>query len=111
MEPIKSKRIKRITSLKGFLSEVDMADSSCPGNYETCPDGQACPDRLVCRCLQITEKFVIEAVGMLGLETVQDVRQFTSAGNGWTACHAELQKLLLRQQAYSASSSPICSVK
>jgi NAD(P)H-nitrite reductase large subunit len=48
---------------------------------------------------------------MLGLETVQDVRQFTSAGNGCTACHAELQKLLLRQQAYSASSSPICSVK
>ena len=70
-------------------------------------ENQACPGRLVCRCLQITEKFVIEAVNMLELRTVEDIKQFTSAGGGCTACHCELRKIL-EANSYSP---PICSVK
>ena len=41
----------------------------------------ACPGRIVCRCLQVTEDEVVTVVSTLGLRTVQEVRRFT--GGRW----------------------------
>ncbi len=53
-----------------------------------------CQDRLVCRCLQVTEGALVEAVTTLGLRTLTDVRRCTGAGDGCTACHRLLKKYL-----------------
>jgi bacterioferritin-associated ferredoxin len=74
-------------------------------------DGCPIAGRLVCRCLQVTEEVLFEAVTTLGLRTVHEVRQHTGAGDGCTACHRRIREYLERH-AYSSSSSPaICSVK
>jgi NAD(P)H-nitrite reductase large subunit len=79
-------------------------DSCC--TPESCLN---CPGRIVCRCLQVTESVLVEALTTLNLRTVRDVRRHTGAGDGCTACHRRL-KQYLEQYAYS-SASPICSVK
>jgi NifU-like protein len=92
------------------LPDTVVKASQRDGNMPACcnpTDVQSCPGRIVCRCLQITEKFVVEAVHMLELQTVKDIQQFTSAGGGCTACHCELKKIL-EEHPYSV---PICSVK
>ena len=58
-------------------------------NARDCPDPcpgpcSGCPDRIVCRCLKVTEAVVVEAITTLGLRTVTEVRQVTGAGDGWT---------------------------
>ncbi len=68
-----------------------------------------CPGRLVCHCLQVTEDAVLAAVSTFALTTVSEVRRYTGAGDGCTACHGKLQRVL--EQASYSSSSPICSVK
>ena len=70
----------------------------------------ACPGRYVCHCLKITEEEVVEAVAVLGLSTVSEVRRHTGAGDGCTACHQRL-RLLVVACTQSSSSSPICSVR
>ena len=74
-------------------------------------DCDACPGRLLCHCLQITEEAVAEAASLFGLTTVKEVRQRTGAGDGCTACHRRirlvLQTVRAEQQAQSPSSSPI----
>src|SRR5262245_17788524 len=57
-------------------------------------DCQTCPGRVVCHCLQVTEEFVVEAVQWLGLRTVKEIQQYTCAGDGCTACHTELRKII-----------------
>lgn len=74
-------------------------DSSC----------QDCPNRVVCRCLQITEGQLLDAIQTLELRTVKDVRRATGAGDGCNCCHADLRHYL-EHHAY-ALASPICSVK
>lgn len=69
-----------------------------------------CPERLVCRCLQITEAQLMGALTTLELRTLIDVRRHTGAGDGCTACHALLHELLERH-VQPSSASPICSVK
>lgn len=59
----------------------------------------ACPARLVCRCLRVTEDAVVQAIDLLGLQTVQEVRCHTGAGDGCTACHRRLRKFLDQRQA------------
>jgi len=53
-----------------------------------------CPERLVCRCLQVTESEVVTMIETLGLRTVREVRQATGAGDGCTCCHDEIRKQL-----------------
>ena len=53
-----------------------------------------CPDRVVCRCLGVTEGTIVEAVMELGLRTVKEVRQATGAGDGCTCCHRQIRGLL-----------------
>lgn len=81
----------------------------CTGSCRTCPAVGSCPDRVVCRCLQVTEQVVITAIVELGLRTVKEVRSATEAGTGCNCCHRELTAYLA---VYSPSSSPNrCSAK
>lgn len=68
-----------------------------------------CPGRVVCRCLQVTEEALVEALTTLEIRTLRDVRKQTGAGEGCTACHRRLVQYIER---YSASSAlPICSAR
>lgn len=80
-------------------------DSFC--SAERCDE---CPGRIVCRCLQVTESVVIEALTTLEIRTVKDLRRHTGAGDGCTACHTRLRHYLT-EHAYASSAEPICSVK
>lgn len=62
----------------------------------TCSRDQcdACPARVVCRCLQVTEDEIVSVIETLGLRTVQEVRQATGAGTGCTCCHTEIRQRL-----------------
>ena len=53
-----------------------------------------CPLRVVCRCLQVTESEVVEAVTAHDLRSVKDICHHTGAGDGCTACHAHLRAIL-----------------
>ncbi len=68
----------------------------------------ACLVRVVCRCLQVTDAALVEALATHDLRTLKDVRRHTGAGDGCTACHRELAAYL---EAYSSSAAPICSVR
>ena len=72
------------------LHQVD--DRECP---DPCAGPCAgCPDRIVCRCLKVTEATVVEAIRVQGLLTVRDIREATEAGDGCTCCHAEIRELI-----------------
>ena len=90
------------------LPQTAAQTEDCTGSCRSCPAVGSCPDRVVCRCLRVTEETVISAIVTLGLRTVKEVRQATDAGNGCTCCHKELAAYLT---VYSSSSSPICSAK
>ena len=60
-------------------------------SQETCAD---CSDKIVCRCLQVTETQVIRMIERLELRTVSDLSQYTGAGDGCTCCHAKLKEYL-----------------
>lgn len=83
-----------------------MSDCTFRGNCD------ACPSRVLCHCLQVTEEAVVEAVAVFGLTTVKEVRERTGAGDGCTACHRRVRLVLQRVQAEqvvqpASSSSPI----
>ncbi len=69
-----------------------------------------CTERFACHCLGVTTEEVVQAVTTLGLRTLDELRQHTGAGEGCTACHFRLRRLL-HLHAQSSSSSPICSVR
>lgn len=71
-------------------------------SHEIC---HGCPERIVCRCLQITEAELVEALHTLELRTLKDVRRAIGAGEGCTCCHAALKEYL-QQHEYCAS---LCS--
>jgi bacterioferritin-associated ferredoxin len=66
-------------------------------------------ERVVCRCLNITESDIAGALVSLDIQSVKELCCQTEAGTGCTACHRELQRLF--QKYNYASASPICSVK
>ena len=53
-----------------------------------------CPDRIVCRCLKVTEDAIADAIVSLGLRTVKGVQAATGAGEGCTCCHQSIRELL-----------------
>ncbi len=61
-----------------------------------------CPDRIVCRCLKVTEESITDAIVSLGLRTVRDVRSVTGAGDGCTCCHQSIRELLEVHSTVSA---------
>lgn len=66
------------------------------GNCQFNNDCDACPGRLVCRCLQVTEEAIINALTTLEPKTVQSLRQCTGAGTGCNACHKTLRAYIER---------------
>jgi bacterioferritin-associated ferredoxin len=56
----------------------------------------SCPDKIVCRCLQVTEAQVVRMIERLELRTVHDIRQYTGAGDGCTCCHSRLRAYLAK---------------
>jgi bacterioferritin-associated ferredoxin len=73
-------------------------------------DCQACPLRVVCHCLRVTEDVLLDALTKLPIRNLRDIRKYTGAGDGCCACHAELEQYL-ELQPYLPSAEPICSVK
>ncbi|HEX4611173.1 MAG TPA: (2Fe-2S)-binding protein [Urbifossiella sp.] len=76
-----------------------------------CPDPCAgpcggCEDRVVCRCLKVTEGRIVEAVTTLGLRTVKEVRLATGAGDGCTCCHKQIRALV---EAHSPVAAPLAA--
>ncbi len=69
-----------------------------------------CPGPFVCRCLRVTEETLLSAVQRFELKTLKEIRQYTGAGDGCTACHKRLARYLEMAHA-SSSSEPICSVR
>jgi bacterioferritin-associated ferredoxin len=67
------------------------------------------PERIVCRCLRVTECALRDVLQALPIRTLRELRQHTGAGDGCTCCHARLQALL--EERNYASSEPICSCK
>ena len=90
-------------------SEVSGAED-CSGSCRSCVTVGSCPDRLVCRCLKVTEETVINAIVTLGLRTVKEVRQATEAGTGCNCCHREIAAYLA-VYSLSSSSPNMCSAK
>lgn len=57
-------------------------------------DSADAADPIVCRCLQVTESTVKDAIATWNLETVKEVCRYTEAGGGCTACHAMIRRHL-----------------
>jgi bacterioferritin-associated ferredoxin len=71
-----------------------------------------CPQRLICRCLRVSEAEVRQALITFDLRTLKDLRRHTGAGDGCTACHVRLSACIQEHtQSLSSSDGPICSVK
>jgi NAD(P)H-nitrite reductase large subunit len=90
------------------LQQSTTEATDCSGSCRSCATVGSCPDRVVCRCLKVTEQTIVTAIVGLGLRTVKEVRQATEAGDGCTCCHREIAAYLA---VYSSSSAPICSAK
>ncbi len=51
-------------------------------------------DKIVCRCLRVTETQVVRMITHLELRTIREVKQITGAGDGCTCCHPQLAEYL-----------------
>ena len=58
---------------------------------------------IVCRCLGVTEADVIEAIACANLETLDQVRRCTGAGDGCTGCHRMIRQYLVERSLATAS--------
>ena len=56
-------------------------------------------DKLLCHCLNVRLSKVAEAIEVCNLNSIRDIRCATGAGDGCTACHAQLRQLLLDRAA------------
>jgi len=55
-----------------------------------------CPEKVVCRCLNITEQEIVSAITSQELTSLREVRGHTGAGEGCTCCHRVLKDYLER---------------
>jgi bacterioferritin-associated ferredoxin len=55
-------------------------------------------DKIVCRCLQISEASILKALENNEIRSVFDIRRLTGAGDGCTCCHALLEEYLRAHQ-------------
>ena len=89
----------------------DETAGHCTGSCQGCTTPGSCPDRVVCRCLKVSETEVIEAITVHGVRTLKELRLITEAGDGCTCCHRELNAYLAIYSPSSSSSPAICSAK
>ena len=75
------------------MTDLDQA-ADCAGTCRSCPSVGSCADRIVCRCLKVTEHTIITAITVRGARTVRELRTLTGAGDGCTCCHKELRQYL-----------------
>ena len=54
-------------------------------------------DRVICRCLNVTESEVQTAISAFNVETVRELGRCTGAGKGCMACHGRLRSLIREQ--------------
>ena len=72
---------------------------------------------MLCNCYQVTRDTVREAILQNGLETVEDVTNFTKAGGGCGDCHHDIQHLLderrekLTQAGPDEVSAPVVQIE
>jgi bacterioferritin-associated ferredoxin len=66
---------------------------------------QGYDDRVICRCLGVTEATLVEVIATLELRTIKEVGQHTGAGDGCTCCHRLLAQYL--DQHAEASRLPL----
>jgi NAD(P)H-nitrite reductase large subunit len=62
--------------------------------------------KIVCECLQVTEAAVVHAIQAREITRLDDIIQFTCAGEGCTACHPLLADYLKRLRAKGAPQRP-----
>lgn len=55
-------------------------------------------EKMVCHCYGVYESQVEEAIERLDTPSVADVTSQTCAGNGCTACHFKIQRLINRSR-------------
>lgn len=85
------------------MTPLDHSEPDCTGTCSACPAVGSCADRIVCRCLKVTEDAIIDAIRVHDLQTVRELRTATGAGDGCTCCHKELRVYL---KVYASSASP-----
>jgi NAD(P)H-nitrite reductase large subunit len=62
------------------------------------PPNREGSETVLCRCLQVTESTVVDAIAVGSLSTVKEICCETGAGGGCTACHARLRELLSQRR-------------
>jgi bacterioferritin-associated ferredoxin len=92
------------------VEQLDQPDA-CAGSCRGCERVGSCADRVVCRCLGVTEDMVVHAIVTLGLRTLTELRSVTEAGDGCTCCHRELKEYLAIYSSRVSSSDSMCSAK
>jgi bacterioferritin-associated ferredoxin len=66
--------------------------------FENCAAQTAAPsEAIICRCLQVTESALVEALETQPISTLQEVIHCTGAGDGCTACHRVIREYLQRR--------------
>jgi NAD(P)H-nitrite reductase large subunit len=79
-----------------------MVSASPTTSFGTTLDG----DPIVCRCLKVSATQLVEAIVEADLKTVREIRRYTGAGDGCTACHCVLKEYLLRHRAEATQAAP-----
>ena len=51
-------------------------------------------EKMVCKCFEVTESKILEAMEKNGLKTVQDITNYTKAGGGCGKCKGEIEKIV-----------------
>lgn len=65
---------------------------------------------IVCDCLQVTEAQLVKAIRRCKIRELRDIIDYTSAGDGCTACHPVLRDYLERErQRELEATSPLPS--
>ena len=85
--------------------------TDCTGSCAGCASAGSCADRIVCRCLKVTESEVIAAIQAGGARSIKELQVLTEAGSGCTCCHRELQSYLAIYSPSPSSSPAICSAR
>ncbi|MGL4420810.1 MAG: (2Fe-2S)-binding protein [Gemmataceae bacterium] len=93
-----------VTTVLEVAVVVDVVDENCVGSCNGCESVGACADRVVCRCLGITETAIIAAIRLHAPQTVRELRSLTQAGGGCRACQRVLTQYLQTYLPCPASS-------
>ena len=64
--------------------------------------------KIVCECLKVTETELVKAIRTHKINEIQDIIDYTSAGDGCTACHPLLREYLERERRKGATCPPPC---